>query len=45
MRYSYYGTNEGAYLILAAEEGLPRVHLDQDAAEAPDVNGQVVGDA
>ena len=33
------------HLVLAAEQRLSCVHLDQDAAEAPHVNGQVVGDA
>lgn len=33
----------GAHLIGATEEGLSGVHLHQDAAQGPHVNGQVVG--
>lgn len=31
------------YLVLATEQWLPCVHLHQDAAQAPHVDGQVVG--
>lgn len=35
--------SSGAHLIGATEEGLSSVHLHQDAAQGPHVNGQVVG--
>ena len=37
--------SSGAHLIGATEEGLSSVHLHQDAAKGPHVNGQVVGSA
>lgn len=33
------------HLVGSAKEGLAGVHLDQDAAQTPHVNGEVVGDA
>lgn len=35
--------SSGAHLIGATEEGLSGVHLHQDAAQGPHVNGQVIG--